>query len=380
MTSPHGHDRLPGPAGALAAEETGPLLLRAEACATRGEIGQAEKLIRQVLARDPRHPGALFELGRIANLKGDKRAAADCLQKAIASQPDNGKFHSELGVVWIGLGDRQQALRAFERALAIDPADADAISNMGTFHLGEGRLAEALAAYRRALAIDPQHLNARLNLGLALKNAVPPWHFPMMNDGPRNAAYDEAIRRVAPGRSVLDIGTGAGLLAMMAARAGARSVASCEAVPWIAAKAREVVAANGLADRIKLIAKRSTELQIGTDLPERAEVLVTEVFSTSGINEHVIPTVTHGMRSSCSRGRRWCPMRRARGPIWPAARRWKAISTSSARPASPSRHSTTSRRPIWVWTCIMFRTTFSPTISRSSGSISCDRRCNRRNG
>jgi tetratricopeptide (TPR) repeat protein len=287
------HDHLPEHAGGRATVATEPLLIQAEACATRGELGQAEKLIRGVLARDPRHPGALFELGRIASLKGDKRAAADCLQKAIASQPDNGKFHGELGVVWIGLGDRQQALRAFERALAIDPTDADAISNMGTFHLGEGRLEEALAAYRRALAIDPQHLNARLNLGLALKNAVPPWHFPMMNDGPRNAVYDEAIRRVAPGRSVLDIGTGAGLLAMMAARAGARSVASCEVVPWIAAKARQVVAANGLADRIKLIAKRSTELQIGPDLPERAEVLVTEVFSTSGINEHVIPTLTH---------------------------------------------------------------------------------------
>jgi Flp pilus assembly protein TadD len=158
-------------------------LVQAAACAQRGETGRAETLIRQVLARDPRHPGALFELGRIANLKGDKRAAADCLQKAIASQPDNGRFHRELGCVWIGLGDRPQALRAFKRALEIDPADADAISNMGTFHLGGGRLDEALAAYRGALAIDPLHLNARINLGLALKKAVPPWHFPMMNDG-----------------------------------------------------------------------------------------------------------------------------------------------------------------------------------------------------
>jgi Flp pilus assembly protein TadD len=123
MTSAQGHDRPPEHVGGLTTEEAGPLLVQAAACAERGEIGQAERLIRQVLARDPRHPGALFELGRIANLKGDKRAAADCLQKAIASQPDNGKFHSELGVVWIGLGDRQQALRAFERALAIDPAE-----------------------------------------------------------------------------------------------------------------------------------------------------------------------------------------------------------------------------------------------------------------
>jgi type II protein arginine methyltransferase len=124
-------------------------------------------------------------------------------------------------------------------------------------------------------------------------NAVPTWHFAMLNDGPRNAAYDEAIRRVAPGRSVLDIGTGAGLLAMMAARAGAKSVTSCEQTPWIAAKAREVVAANGLADRIKLIAKHSSNLLVGPDLSERAEVLVTEVFGASAINELVIPTLVH---------------------------------------------------------------------------------------
>jgi type III protein arginine methyltransferase len=99
------------------------------------------------------------------------------------------------------------------------------------------------------MEIDPLQLNARINLDAVLEKAVPPWHFAMMNDVPRNSAYEEAIRRVAPGRSVLDIGTGAGLLAMMAARAGAKWVVSCEQTPWIAAKAREVVAANGVGDR-----------------------------------------------------------------------------------------------------------------------------------
>jgi protein arginine N-methyltransferase 7 len=273
--------------------EADALLAQAVACTKRGEIGQAEKLVRGVLARDPRHPAALFELGRISHTKGDKRAAVDCLQKAIASQPDNSRFLNELGFVLIGLGERQQALHAFTRAFEINPGDADTISNMGTFHLMESQINEAVTAFRRALEIDPLHLNARVNLEAAIRNAVPPWHFAMMNDVPRNSAYDEAIRRVVPGRSVLDIGTGAGLLAMMAARAGAKWVASCEQTPWIAAKARQVVAANGLGDRIKLIAKHSTDLRIGADLSERAEVLVTEVFGTSAINELVLPTVAH---------------------------------------------------------------------------------------
>jgi predicted nicotinamide N-methyase len=288
-----GRDHLSEQTGDAKATAAETLLRQAAACTGRGDTGQAERLIRTLLAREPRHPDALYELGRISYRVGNKAAAADCLRKAIASQPDNSRFYNELGCVLIGLGDRQQAFRAFTRAVEINPDDAEAISNVGTSHLAEDRIIEAVVAFRRAMEIDPLQLNARINLDAALANAVPAWHLAMLNDAPRNAAYDAAIRRVVPGRSVLDIGTGAGLLAMMAARAGAKSVTSCEQTPWIAAKAREVVAANGLGDRIKLIAKHSTELRIGADLSERAEVLVTEVFGTAAINELVIPTVTH---------------------------------------------------------------------------------------
>jgi tetratricopeptide (TPR) repeat protein len=290
---PQARDHSPGRIGEVKSAETDALLRQAVACAKRGEAGQAERLIRGLLAREPQNAEAWFELGRISYLAGNRSAAVESLRKAIAREPNNSRFHNELGFVLAGTGDRQQALAAFVRALEINPADADAITNLGTLHLAEGRIIEAVAAFKRAIEIDPLQLNARTNLDVMLKNAVPAWHFAMMNDAPRNSAYDAAIRRVAPGRSVLDIGTGAGLLAMMAARAGAKSVASCEQTPWIAAKAREVVAANGLGDRIKIIAKHSSELRIGADMSERAEVLVTEVFGTSAIDELVIPTLAH---------------------------------------------------------------------------------------
>ena len=269
------------------------LLTQVRGWVQQGDTRRAEQLLREILARHPNHAGALNLRGHVAFRSGDKQGALRFLEQAIAGEPANPAHHNDRGMLLLALERREEAERSFERAIAIAPDHAPTLVSIGTLHLHAGRRDESVSLLRRALAIDPYNLVARINLGFALKSAVPPWHFPMLNDTPRNALYDEAIRRTVPGRTVLDIGTGAGLLAMMAARAGAAWVVSCESDAWISAKAREVIAVNGLAERIALVAKRSTDLKLGTDLPARAQVLVTEVFGTTGINEHVLPTVAH---------------------------------------------------------------------------------------
>jgi hypothetical protein len=64
-------------------------------------------------------------------------------------------------------------------------------------------------------------------------------------------------------------------------------------VSLIAERARDIVAANNLSDRIRVIGKPSSELLVGQDLVERAEVLVTETFSSGLLNEGVLPTLEH---------------------------------------------------------------------------------------
>jgi type II protein arginine methyltransferase len=74
---------------------------------------------------------------------------------------------------------------------------------------------------------------------------VPRWHFAMMNDEGRNQAFNAAIRNsVTSDSTVLEIGTGAGLLAMMAAKQGA-TVFTCESIPQLASLAEEVIQHNG---------------------------------------------------------------------------------------------------------------------------------------
>jgi protein arginine N-methyltransferase 7 len=120
------------------------------------------------------------------------------------------------------------------------------------------------------------------------------WHFPMMNDAVRNSGYEVALGgALKNGGVVLDIGTGSGLLAMMAVRQGATRVYTCEALPRIARKAREIIERNGMADRIVVINKRSTDLVVGVDLPERADVLVSEIFDDGLLGEGAFTAFQH---------------------------------------------------------------------------------------
>ncbi len=95
-----------------------------------------------------------------------------------------------------------------------------------------------------------------------LVEAVNDFHYAMINDRPRNEFYRECLRRaIVPGQSVvLEIGTGSGLLAMLAARLGAKRVVAIEASPHMAALARRNINANNLDGTITILEALSTEL------------------------------------------------------------------------------------------------------------------------
>lgn len=124
----------------------------------------------------------------------------------------------------------------------------------------------------------------------------------MLHDEERNKMYYEGLKAaIALKRSqgqpvnVLDIGTGTGLLSMMAAKLGADSITAIEEFLPMANKAQKIIHDNGFSEKIKLIRKRSTNVQVGPglDMEQRANVLVTEVFDTELIGEGAIGTFNH---------------------------------------------------------------------------------------
>jgi type III protein arginine methyltransferase len=160
---------------------------------------------------------------------------------------------------------------------------------------GHGNWARELC--KQAIAMAPNDAELYAIAAQVFSHKIPGWYFWMVRDHVRHVAYEKAIRRaIFPGCRVLEIGTGTGLFAMMAARAGAAEVVACERNPAIAAIAIETVARNGLADRVRVITKSSADLEIGIDLSGPADLLVWDALSDNMIGAGALPTTEQAVR------------------------------------------------------------------------------------
>lgn len=114
--------------------------------------------------------------------------------------------------------------------------------------------------------------------------------------GRRNSAYRAALAACCPGHTVADIGTGRDALwAIAAARAGARRVYAIEALPQVAALARDAVQRARVADVVRVVEGRSEDV----DLPEPIDVASGEVIGNIASAEGALSVLGDARR-------RWC--------------------------------------------------------------------------
>jgi hypothetical protein len=128
-------------------------------------------------------------------------------------------------------------------------------------------------------------------------------HARLLSDRHRTESYRRAIGRVIrPGDVVVDIGAGTGIMSFFACQAGARRVFAIEQGA-MSKVVRALVEKNGLADRIEVIDGSSLHAQ----LPERADVLVTETLWNLGIGEHMLAAVADARARLLEPGARIIP-------------------------------------------------------------------------
>lgn len=119
--------------------------------------------------------------------------------------------------------------------------------------------------------------------------------FNCLIDEERTLAFAAAIQNtVCPGDIVVDMGTGSGVLAMLAATAGAKRVYAVESDERNLRTLEATIAANGLADSIRIIAGDVTEIE----LPEPVDVIIGEMVATGLIEESHIPAMRNMIRQA----------------------------------------------------------------------------------
>ena len=111
-------------------------------------------------------------------------------------------------------------------------------------------------------------------------------HREYLSDQARISAFSRAISEVVkPGDVVLDLGSGTGILGLLACRAGAKKVYSVDEGSMIGL-ARQINLANRLQDRVVFIKGLSTRV----DLPEKVDVIVADQIGhfgfTAGLLEY----------------------------------------------------------------------------------------------
>ncbi|MDX2102558.1 MAG: methyltransferase [Alphaproteobacteria bacterium] len=133
----------------------------------------------------------------------------------------------------------------------VEPSNTQLIDAVTLLDAGDGLSAEVIA--RRLAETADVCAEVRAKALTLLRQGQAGWTFERLEDTDRVAAWRLALlRRVRPGQRVLDIGGTGGVLAMLAASAGA-AVTVWEGHPMAAALVQRVVAENGFADRITVI-------------------------------------------------------------------------------------------------------------------------------
>lgn len=262
-----------------------------------GDLDAAAEDLARALSGGPGHAPPLDPVGAhldlaLCHARRGVWAQSQAVAEALLSRaPDNVFALRAAANAALAQDNAALAEGYYARAIAADPDDAAAWEGLARIDRKKGDPLTALSRLERAAALEPDNAEYAYMRRVVAAEVAPAWHFNMMNDDARNTAFASAIaRQVRPGQLVFEIGAGAGLLAMLAARAGAR-VVTCESNPAIAAVARDIVARNGLSARVSVLDQASWEVAVGAGLPRPADVLIAEIFSAQLLSEDVIPSL-----------------------------------------------------------------------------------------
>ncbi len=134
-----------------------------------GELDAAEKLFKQVLAMEPRHPAALYSLAALASGRSEFAQALKYIEPVVISNPSFAQAHLAKSIILFNLGQLDAALRAVEKAVALDAHLPNAQAHVQTVKVAMGMLSthtpaaapEVMALNNQAIALQSEGEHAQ---------------------------------------------------------------------------------------------------------------------------------------------------------------------------------------------------------------------------
>jgi putative PEP-CTERM system TPR-repeat lipoprotein len=156
------------------------------AAAGARDPARAETLLGEAVKLDPSAVGPKIQLARL--LTGTKPAEADKLiDEAIAANPRSAEARQVKGEILRSRGDQEGAMRLFDEALKIDPRNVSALLSRANINITRGKYKAADEDINPILKVSPDHFMANYLRGLELVKQE------------KYAEADRLLDRISPG-------------------------------------------------------------------------------------------------------------------------------------------------------------------------------------
>ena len=129
-------------------------------------LNEAKAEFNHVCERDANNVDAWYLLSCVNGMLGDVDEAGRCCRRVIALRPKHSEAHVNLGNVLYYQGRLDEAVLHYKTALHSKPKNAIAHNSLGNVLNEQGKIADAIESYRHAIELSPGYITAYANLAI----------------------------------------------------------------------------------------------------------------------------------------------------------------------------------------------------------------------
>ena len=156
------------------ADDLQPMALQAKESFDRGHYTEAEEAYRKLLAREPKNPYLLSNMGVVLFRQNKLKSAEVDLKKAVNADPKDAFSLATLGIVYYRMHRYDEAITNLTQAIQIDPKNATAHNYLGITSSQKGWPEAALEEVQKAIALNPRYADAHFNIAVIYATNRPP--------------------------------------------------------------------------------------------------------------------------------------------------------------------------------------------------------------